>query len=131
MMKFKAIGLFVILGCSLVGCTPTEEEPEANGTPPPQRFEGSIDKRLVGIWTNPDGSQKLTMKEDGSAAMTGFVNTPGGKKELNEAMEWKADATKLSFKMKDGAVQKYAFSLDKNELLLKTAKTSTVYKKSK
>ena len=127
----KPIALSLLVAMVAIGCSHPEDDSVADGTPPPQKFEGTIDKRLVGAWKSPDGSQTMTINEDGKAKMEGYVNTPKGKQPINEAMEWKADASKLSFKMSSGTVQKYAFTLEDDSLILKTAKTSTTYKKAK
>lgn len=113
-----------------MGCSPANDDAVAETVPPPQTFEGTVDKTLVGNWTS-DGGQKLALSDDGTAHMTGSVNTPGGKKEINESMEWKVSGKKLSFKMSSGTIQQYDFAIDNDALQMKTAKTSTTYKKTK
>ncbi|MBI1334310.1 MAG: hypothetical protein JST12_07365 [Armatimonadetes bacterium] len=126
----KRILVPILILSAVVGCSNPDDEVVTAPTQATVPFEGSVDKKLVGSWSNDDKSQNLDMKEDGTVHIHGFANTPKGKQEINDDMEWKADGEKLLFKAKTGVVQQYKMSMDKDGLELKTSKTTTKYKKN-
>lgn len=128
-MKHKILSLAIL--ATAIGCTHSDDDATVDATPPPPAFEGQVDKSLLGKWGTANGSSQLEMTEDGKVHMTGVAHTPKGDQKIDQMMEWKCNGDRLLFKPDSGAIQQYKFSVEKDQLTLKTSKTSTIYSKSK
>ena len=125
---FSIALLAAVFGC---GKAP-EDEVVSDTKPPAQKFEGVVDKKLVGTWQTANKKNLIILSADGSAKMHNEIGTPKGPQIIDVTMQWKVDKDRIAFqKQDDMSVQSYGVDLKGDTLNLKTSKTSTEYIKQK